>query len=610
MSLNLDKKKLIIILGVVIALFVGLVVFAKLKGNKPKENLRIVELPAEEQILQDKYGVSKQISNEITYTPYYYHKTDKKIDIVNSYDPFKIQLDCMPILTIGRSTMGDVVAAVDEANKITVDTIVEEIRAERQAALDEEYEKAKAEAEAKGKTYTKDRGVADVAGIREKYVTPYSYKVSLTKINNNNNNQKVNFLDYEASYLVDPSKNPTIYLIVYKYSIPYAQFEFSKMPNMLNFAILQEADWRLTAVEAADCSYMVDKKTGTKPVYVGDDGKCIAKSNLLMSGNIRFSGEGFAWSNTEIVMRALQLVDASLPDNSNSVTSYSWSSDDLYSYYTIKLPTNMFFSAEGGKRLYQPVMTLIATFDRHNQKCINWRIDLSLKYLTYETRLTLEKGDAKSVNIRDYKVDTVDYQKMQDAIVEWVNANNLEIDITEQGYYLVNDNGLVVGRLDTGLRNVYYDFTIEGKEYQCLEKLQDGRASYISTEDLNKAPTDETRDEYITNHSFVGTPTYLLMSKDSKGKAMALAAIDENLNAINMTESSQNYYVFSYEYSMEEGYSNIVLIDQPIYDKLSDMYITTYNLTDDEQTALLLAAEQKQAVGMKEYIQSIHNTVK
>ena len=604
-----SKKKFLIIGGaVILVLIILLVVGSALGGgNNENEDIRVVKLPAEEQILKDSYRTSKQITDNLTYTPYFINNSNSDMSIINAFEPFKIQVDCMNIMTLGKTTMSEIVKSIDDANKITVDTIVEEIRAERQKAIDEEYEAEKKAAEEKGKSFNKEKRKASVDDLN--YVTPYTYKVRFPDSNSDSENM---YTDYNASYLLNPSQNNVVYLVLFKYNIPYVQFEFQTIEGIFNSDIRQEGDWKLTAIEAADCSYLVSEDSETRPAYVGEDLKCNAKNNIVISGNIQFSGDGFAWANTEIVTDKLHLANKNVETDSKDYSSYEWQSDEKYAYYIIKVATDMFFLSNNSDEYYQPIAKLTATFNRNTQICFNWRLEIDQNMNTinreYNVDLTSNHGTPISVNIKDYKVDTQDYNAMQENVDNWINENGT-VEVGSQGYYLVDykNNGKIIGKLDQGLFNVYSEVSINGEKYICVEKTDDGSGKYLKQDDYDKMPK-ETKESnaYIDKNAIIAKPNYLFIDEDDN----AFAALDD-INVVKLLDNDKNdYYVYSYDYNEEQGYSKVILIDKPVYEKLPEVYQMFYGLNEQEFQELTAASEDRNAIGMKEYIQKLHPSVK
>ena len=178
-------------------------------GNKEKVISAPTLIP-EEQIMADKYALNDDITNMVKFTMDYTktRREDGKTSInekITTYalsEHFGIQVDNWKSIVIGIDTMGDILAEIDARNAKYVEEQTAALIAARQKAIDEEYEKAKAEAEANGKTYTKEKKSVRTDDIH--FDNPYAYTLAI------GNDKKKAAEPYQETLLIDPSKDSKI----------------------------------------------------------------------------------------------------------------------------------------------------------------------------------------------------------------------------------------------------------------------------------------------------------------------------------------------------------------------------------------------------------------
>lgn len=609
--------------------------FAGCGKKKVVEDKRVVTLPAEQQILLDTYQQNPNISEWMTYTSvtatYIQNPESTKpkiyVGLWQLYDNQKVQVDCMDLITIGKSTMGDIVNGVDKANKTMISNAIENVRKQRQDAIDAAYEEARAAAAAKGKTYTKEKQIADVSDLS--YVEPYTYRLAKdTKETKKEIKQQYpyDWYEYDADFLVDPAVDKTLYLFVYKYGAPYVQYTFKnfavKVTNassgmqgsvkLYNSQIDQEKDWVLTGIAPADCSFLVDRETLYVPPYVDQDWRSLgSKNNMITEGNIRFgggdianSGDGFTWDSLMTLCHALELskkedVKSSWRAKTTYVTheknmTYIQTSDDGsqlgkdFTYCTIYLPINQMFVQKNNEDAYViPFATMTATFDRKTNNCINWSIDYTQDAHVFKAGTTFEVGSVLEVNTREHKLDTTDYNGMLQTVDNWVKENAVNADF---GYYLVDDGGAVIGKLDNGLSNYHVDPLVNGEQWYCVESPSDdskmeGRYVNSATREkvLNSSPADV--DEALRNASQHYFVVCMATTIGQKGKIQPLAYFD-NTGYMRTENSDSQYFIHSIEYDKMTGYKNAVIIDGDVYNKLLEMYIRTFRFNTEMQDTI------------------------
>ena len=250
---------------------------------------KVVTLPPEEQILTDTYRQNPEITeymmytgNVATYIKNPGERTEKREVVYwKLFDVNVLQIDCMDLIYMGKSTMGDIVDAVDKANEDAKNHAIESVRAARQEILDAEYAAEKAKALEKGKTFDKKKPVADVSDLS--YENPYRYVLAYR---NPTKKEAVQFpylwAEYQGKKLIDPLVDNVLYLFIYKYDVPYVQCTFESIGGkptyggannentkvkLYNNLIDQEQDWVLTAIAPADCTFIVDQELVVQPGY-------------------------------------------------------------------------------------------------------------------------------------------------------------------------------------------------------------------------------------------------------------------------------------------------------------------------------------------------------
>lgn len=611
--------------------------------KKVEEDKRVVTLPPENQIFVDTYVQNPNISEWMTYT------TDVTTFIKNPEDPpakqkrkvalwqlFKnntVQVDCMDLFTMGSSTMGDIVAAVDKANETMINNAIESVREQRQKIIDDEYNAAKAAAEAKGKTYTKEKKVADISDLS--YVNPYSYKLAYDNTEKKTKEQYPYIWDvYEPNKLIDPTVDNEIHLFIYKYDVPYVQCTFqlsegkstystNQIIRMYNNQIDHEKDWVLTKISPADCRFLVDitsENPPPLPSYIDIDKKSLgSKNNMITDGNIKFGGEGFTWDSLRTLCDALDLTSQTEEVTSwrkqtsevsnNQACTFLTESDENFTYYTIFLPINHFFKQASGDYAI-PIAKLTATFNKTTNNCIGWSIDYATSYHVFPKSVIHQTGDVVSVNVREHKLDTADYKGMLKTVDDWVKDNATTADF---GYYLVDTNGTIIGKIENGLSNYHVEIQVGDEIYTCTKAPQQDsemNGYYLSDTELQKlvnANPEMPLEDIMAQNANLYYIVCMATTKSSKGTIQPLAYF-QNSGIMATADNSQNqYYIHYIEYDKMTGYKNAIIIDQDVYNNLFEMYIRTFRFGTEELDALDTLYDSGDTLKMREYVSDYVN---
>ena len=113
-------------------------------------NSDIPTLVPDAQIMDDKYELKPDITDEMTYVIDYITKPptslglNTKIESMTLFNHMEIQVDEWEVFTMGQDTLGDIVKIIEDANVKHVTDKTNAVIAERQAKIDEEYEAEKA----------------------------------------------------------------------------------------------------------------------------------------------------------------------------------------------------------------------------------------------------------------------------------------------------------------------------------------------------------------------------------------------------------------------------------------------------------------------------------
>ena len=552
----------------------------------------LIDLSPQEKMMADKYERKEYISDSLEYVmdyvsgnSYYYNS----LRVAPLFNAFNVQVDDWDCITLGKSTMGDIVKIVDTANTNYVTNRTNEIIAARQAKIDADYEAAKKKAEDKGKEYTKEKPVVRTDDIV--IDSPYSYVVQLGD---------ESIMNYEPTRLIDPRACNTLYLIVYKYGYAYMFFQFTSTA-LYNTRITQESDWVMNSLSPAYVNDVVNED-GVIPAFVDTDGmNKAAKKNILISGNISLGGEGFTWDSLMIFCEALELVEG------QNIHGFTQSSDDGYTYYTINLYSNPFeanpdLPTEG--YVYSPTIRLIAKFDPLTQTCKGWSIDMIGSYNSFNNQVH-ELTEVISVNVHEYKVDTNDYEGMRQEIASWITSHALK---TTTKYCAINiQNNEVFGIVDTGMTNAHISPIIDGVEYVCLN-LYENKNGFVSGQYMTKKDYETASEmsedkmiEFITQKAIeLKIGCYIFDDKDN-----VITLFDDELYKIAMTntqDSSEQYYYIASYIKNGNKYSELKLIAEENVNELLMTYTKTYKLTEEEAIKIFDLFEDYGLVKVKEYV--------
>ena len=600
------KNKLIRITSLVLVVITVLSLFAGCGKKEPE----IAPLVPEKQIFEDSYTQNNDISEFVSYATDYITNDNSQIGnmvVYNLFDLMSVQVDDWDSIIVGKTTMGELVKIIDDSNENYVKAKTQEIINQRQAVIDKEYEEAKAEAEKKGKEYKKEKKKVRTDDIH--FDNPYTYTITI------GTGKKVVPEEYRPTFLVDPAKCKNISFDVTKYGIPYVHFDFHVLNYWYNTRITQESDWVLNGVKAADVTEYVlgDAKTQKKnakngvevpiPEYFDSDGlNKAAKKNMVMSGDIRFSGEGFNWESLMILCNALNLGEK------DKKQGFKQSSDDKFAYYTITLctnPENTNERAFSEEQVTFPMIKLIATFDKLTQECLNWTIDT---YSTPVTRITGKNHDVvrnKKVNIRDFQVDTNNYAGMRKSINTWIDEHSVgkmhycafdttKADNKKHGY---------IGIVNTGLTNVELEPVINDVQYICLTSKREGDivvGEFIKKEDNDKAATlGDKGAAYIESHK-LSLKIQAAIVKDDE----LIAHVTNDNKTLTGIDEKTVYQVARFEKDGIE-YKDVAILNSDNTYKLLMFYITTYELTSEQTEEMKVVFNEKGLVGVRAYVDEL-----
>lgn len=577
-------------------------------GCAEEETVEVPVIVPAEQLMSDEYEVNEDINNEMSYYIDYLrkYKTDgtfsNKMLIVQMFSMFKIQIDDWESIVLGSASMGDITALIEDKNVQYVNNKTQAVIDERQALIDKEYNEAKEKAEASGKEYNKAKKEVYTEDI--KFDKPYTYKLYLGKI------KSENAKSYEPTRLIDSSKNKTIYMVVSKYGIPYVQFEFAKVNNVFNTGILQESDWIVNGVKAANVSsYGMSSDGKTKlenpPEFVDVDGlNKAAKKNMVMSGNIPFGGDGFTWESLNLLCEALELTEGA------NEHGFKKTSDKQFTYYTIVLGTNMFESDDSlfdESKMVMPYTTLVATFDPLTQVCVNWTIDMNSRTENYKQYLhsLTRKID---VNVREFQQDTTDYEGRRQTIKNWIDDHSANASSAFVAYVAGKDGEEKFGIVDTGLKNLHIEPTIDGVKYSTIELLEsedgtDWVGDFISLEDLERAyqqADTAATEEYIAKH----TKTFIIRNTALDAEGNVVGVITPDSPHLKYTVDNGVYYIV--ESTMVDGHpTDVKTLTTTQIDELFYTYATTYRLKSVQYDEMINVFNTNGVLAAREYVTNL-----
>jgi hypothetical protein len=600
------KNKLIRITSLVLVIITVLSLFA----GCGKKDVEIVPLVPEKQIFEDSYTQNQDINEFMKYATDYITYDNSSIGnmtVYNLFDLASVQVDDWESIIIGKTTMKEIVKIIDESNKNYVEAKTQAVIDQRQAIIDQEYEEAKAEAEKKGKEYKKEKKQVRTDDIH--FDNPYTYTVTL------GTGKKVYPEEYKETLLVDPTKCRNISFDITKYGIPYVHLDFSYLNGVYNTRITQEADWVVNGIKAADVTEYVlgDEKTRKKnakngveialPEYYDSDGlNKAAKKNMVMSGDIRFSGEGFNWDSLMVLCNALNLGEK------DRKQGFFQSSDDKFAYYTIVLctnPENTNPQAFSDENIMFPMLKLVATFDRLTQECLNWTVDT---YSSTPTRVSGKNHDVvrnKSVNVKKFQVDTNNYSGMRKQVNTWIDehaAGKLHYCAFDTTKADNKKNGFI-GVVNTGLTNIDIEPVINDVQYVCLSSKREGDAilgEFITKEDNDKAATmGDKAAAYIESHKL----SLKIAPAIVNGDDLVAHVVNDN-KIMTALDGKTIYQVARFEKDGFE-YKDVALLDSENTYKLLMFYIATYKLNSTQTDGLRTTFDEKGLVGVRAYVDEL-----
>ena len=551
-----------------------------------------------DQMVDDFYGRNKEISNDVTYQLDSMTSTKPNSTAVNTvqlFDHIKIQVDGWQCVTLGVTTIAEVVAVIDKANEDYVTKKTNAVIAERQAAIDAEYEAAVKNAEEKGKKYDKSKKEVRTDDIH--FDNPYSYVV---RFGGHTKEGK----EYQPTLLVNPSSTKMLCLSVYKYGIPYVVFDFHTGGGQYVSGITQASEWVMNGVEAESLKKYASSKKGAEAAKIAtimdvDGRNKIAKKNIYMSGNITFGGDGFTWDSLITLCNALNL------EEGGSYNSFKRSSDSNFTYYTIILTTNAFNANPellNEAKVTFPCVKLVATFDPLTQVCINWTMEAYSKKQTFSNK-NHALDDATNINVHEYIVDTNDYEGMRQTIQDWIDKNALK---TSTAYVAIDEkNGKMFGKVDTGAHNATIEMTVDGVVYKCLEysiKYGDVIVGlYISEEDF--AEVEKLGDT---------SEAAAYVAKHAKNLRIACCVLDKSDNIVGsvaenyavLLNSNGKYHIVDFEHS-DLGFNHVKILTTDLAEQLLLTYAKTYRLTAEQNEVMHSVFETQGLMGVRDYINDL-----
>ena len=597
------KNKLIRITSLVLVIITVLSLFA---GCSKGETVAAKPLVPEKQIFEDSYTKNSNITDFVSYSTDYITNDNTSVgdmQVYNLFDLFSVQVDDWDSVIVGKTTMGELVATIDASNKNYVESRTQAIIDERQAIIDNEYEEAKAAADKKGKTYNKEKKKVRTDDI--KFDNPYQYYIV---IGDNDVSES-----YQPTYLVDPARASRITFYVTKYGIPYVTFDFAVVSDLYNTRITQESDWVMNGLGAADVTNYVMNSEQNKnakedsdiifPEYYDADGRNkAAKKNIIMSGNIAFSGAGFSWESLMVLCNALNLGEK------NRKQGFIQSSDDKFAYYTITLcsnPENTNPHAFAEENVRFPMITLVATFDKLSQECLNWTI------CTYANGIMNVSGKYhdvtrnKKVNVKDFQVDTNNYSGMRESINTWIDEHaagtmyycafdTSKLDNKKHGFF---------GVVNTGLTNIELEPVINDVQYICLSSKREGESivgKFITKADNDHAATlGDKQAAYVESHAV----EFKIEPAVVNDKNELIAHVTDS----RLTMTGINDYVYQVARVEKDGseYKKVALLDNDNTYKLLMLYIATYELNSEQSETMKVKFDETGLIGVRSYVDDL-----
>ena len=553
-----------------------------------------------DRMINDKYERNDEITDEMTYTMGYLTPIDtyyNDFEVLPLFEHIKIQVDGWQCVTVGVTTMAELVQIIDQTNEAYIKEKTNALIAERQAAIDAEYEAAVKKAQEKGKTYDKPKKEVRTDDIH--FEAPYTYDIRFGDYDDTTK-------EYQPTLLINPLSTGLIYFNVYKYNIPYVVFDFSAGDGRYVSRITQESEWIMNGAAAASLSLYAqnnetDAELSAKIVEITDvDGRNkIAKQNMYMSGNIAFGGEGFTWNSLMLLCDALNLVE------DDYYHSFSQSSNSEFTFYTIILHTNIFDSnleSNLSTKYVFPSIKLVATFDPLTQVCINWTIETYSQCQSFSD-MKAEFGETFSVNVHEYKVDTNDYAGMRQSIKDWIAQNSVQT--TTKYVAFDEDDGKMFGVVENGLHNVTVEIEIDGTVYTCIDYFVDVGGTiygqYVSEEDM--AASEQIEDPVRASAYIKERAKSLRIDCcvfDEQGKIIGTVYADEH----TLQNAQGKYYIADYNWT-DSGYGDVrVLTNDMVYELLLT-YAKVYRLSAAQSDDMRAVFNQDGLVAVKTYINDL-----
>jgi hypothetical protein len=501
-----------------------------------------------EQLFADTYERNDLITENLTYSIDYITSTSSystNMEIVSLFDHTKVQVDGWDPITMGISTMGEIVSIVNKAN--------------------------------------------DAAGETK----PYTYTVTIGKSN------KAVPGEYQPTLLIDPNKNNILFFDVAKYGIPYVRFEFMAVNYLYNTKITQESDWVVNGMGSAYVP-APSKKNEAAPDYRDVDGRNkAAKQNIVLSGDIALGGDGFTWDSLMTMCNALQLTEGSREHG------FIQSSDKDFTYYTITWSANPYeiYGADTftNETVVFPQTRLVATFDPLTQTCLNWTVDTYSSPLIYKKRVH-DVTEPIKVNVKEYQVDIKNYEAMRETIRTWIINNSEKVTMQK----CILDTSLnVVGDIASatpnnsqlGFDDTKYHF-VKVKDESSRQKV----SIYISDYHWRMAQSIQNKDDrekYINENSEDWIIAYRVL--DKKGNDLGLFIDGEPFLQETYGDS---YYVVHYGYD-NGTYKDLSILSYESANKLLMLYTKTYRLNAEQNAQIQTICGEEGLMAVKTYVDQL-----
>jgi hypothetical protein len=287
---------------------------------------------------------------------------------------------------------------------------------------------------------------------------------------------------------------------------------------------------------------------------------------------------------------------------------FTQSSDKQFTYYTIYFAANPFEKEDVNvydDEVQIPWIKLLATFDPLSQVCVNWTIDMTTSPTSLKNKVhTL--SSAFKVNVKDYQVDTNDYEGMRQDIAKWVDSHKSTYKVAYCAQENNAENNTIFGIVDTGNKNTSVEIVIDGKTYITYsggEWVNGGCFGYyIEAEKIMEAEAQTSQAE-----------SEKIIDKNKKALTIGCYIIDASNNIVCKFDPSMHIfttangtpiYIVSYE-ETDSGYRNAKLLDADTADQLITLYAKTYRLDETQVETMYTKFNAGGLPGVKQYVDDL-----